>query len=663
MYTDDDSRYSLCLNFPGKNGQLLLYRIADFDPDERKFLHAQYTDYYDTEYTVYDPVIIGANPADLVKYRVEIRKWIQQEGYEKRQWSYSYSNGLIFEMFSPSELLSQKNLDKKKIRENLLKGIKLPEYISDKFLLIVRDTGNEYEALYCAKSDFIKKDGLFCINECIKDMLHTKHTFDIYSIKKSKTVNTKGLFDALDDTGVFDEIRYFYSEVELPAASGSITLRNADAYVSIFLKWFLKQQKDKFAITKKEIDRTISVMEQAKENDKLIVDFLKNTGMSQNDLKQALENNADKVIEYTSSNDEYENIIERILLNDEEEYEICLEIIRNRWMNSSSEERISIEKELNEKRLAINNETNKLNDIIHNQKQIQEQYEQTILKSNTQIADLQKKLETLNKECEEVNKRKKLTVAEINEELMRFKHDIVHVTELIGVVETVKGNVKIGITDTPSRILVKEAKSFSKNTEYSEDVKDLQDFASDLSDNIAINFDQSLEITATMLSAMLNDKVIIAQNSILSELAISVSALIDEMTPFVVDLSDGGNLLLDVIKEINESKTRTVVIEGLLDRYDETVFSSICRACDEKYLFFGISQIESLSLLSRSIYNLGIVLDVEPLLRFSSCEAMWVGKYDPKAYTILYNEKCCQEYYSTFLGQSFFSWDCHHVMY
>ncbi|MBV4421014.1 hypothetical protein [Clostridium tyrobutyricum] len=188
---DGDYRYSLCVSYPGKAGQPLSYRVADFNAEKGCFEKACYTEKDNMEYHgVFHPVIIGANPEGLTMYQAEIRKWVPTEYDHTKQWSYPFKEyaGEIYELIRPQEFDEINIVTDNNIREVLQRGIIINEDINKKFLMVIDSVGDSFVVLRCNKSDFIQDANLYYISEDVKDMLHTKHYFQKYQIEKQDIV-------------------------------------------------------------------------------------------------------------------------------------------------------------------------------------------------------------------------------------------------------------------------------------------------------------------------------------------------------------------------------------------------------------------------------------------------------------------------------------------
>lgn len=188
--------------------------------------------------------------------------------------------------------------------------------------------------------------------------------------------------------------------------------------------------------------------------------------------------------------------------------------------------------------------------------------------------------------------------------------------------------------------------NFSNAVERSEFVEEIDDFAEDLKDNICLNFDNSAEISAIIIAALFSGKALVVEDSIGEILVESISALIDSQTTIVIE--SAGKSVGSFVNTINNLEERVIYIEGVLDDYNEILFENLCRECSKKYLFFGVSDVSNIKMLSKNIYNYAIVLDLESELHFPETDSIFVGRYDIDKFRPNFDRKVCLSYYDKY---------------
>ncbi|SDB53946.1 hypothetical protein [Butyrivibrio sp. INlla16] len=170
-------------------------------------------------------------------------------------------------------------------------------------------------------------------------------------------------------------------------------------------------------------------------------------------------------------------------------------------------------------------------------------------------------------------------------------------------------------------------KSFSDNTESSDEISCIADFFDDFRDNISLSFDDPSEIAALIISTFANGKAVILEDGVALYAVDSIAELVDGASPTVVEANNAN--AAEIISIIKRTDAKVIYLAGILDLYNEALFVNICRqCCNEKYLFFGINSVEDVKLFSKNIHNYGVILDIDGHLSFGWDEPILTGKYD-----------------------------------
>lgn len=176
--------------------------------------------------------------------------------------------------------------------------------------------------------------------------------------------------------------------------------------------------------------------------------------------------------------------------------------------------------------------------------------------------------------------------------------------------------------------VVSEAKSFSTDTEYGTDVGNLEDFFEDFKCNISMNFEDETDISATILSAFINQFSVVVSDGACDFVAQAFSALLDMGKPLVLSSCSSETNLTAIVNTIKNSLSQVVCIKGILDNYDENLFRRLCELCRGKYLFFSIANIEGINMMSKSIMNYAVIIEIESKLHFTTDEVILIGDHD-----------------------------------
>lgn len=186
------------------------------------------------------------------------------------------------------------------------------------------------------------------------------------------------------------------------------------------------------------------------------------------------------------------------------------------------------------------------------------------------------------------------------------------------------------ISENDSDIVTIHPKSFSVNASYGETVDSIEDFFDDFRENISVNFENETEITGTVLAALANGMAVISVDKVCTNLSEAIAALLDLSTPLIINIDSEKDNFKKIIDTINGCDSQVICVKGILDNYSENLFIRICEICREKHLFFSISNLEKLGMMSKAIMNCAIVVDVEHELQFATDEDILIGDHDLK---------------------------------
>ena len=183
-----------------------------------------------------------------------------------------------------------------------------------------------------------------------------------------------------------------------------------------------------------------------------------------------------------------------------------------------------------------------------------------------------------------------------------------------------------------SDVVVIPAMEFSENAEYGAEVTSIADFFEDYRANISLNFDNETEITGAVLAAVLNGMGVIAVDKVCNCLSEALAALQDASSPLTINIGSEKENLRTLADTINESESHVVCIKGILDNYNEILFARICELCKGKYLFFSVSDLKNLKMMSKVMMNYAIVIDAENELHFPVDDYLLIGNHDLKPF-------------------------------
>lgn len=196
-----------------------------------------------------------------------------------------------------------------------------------------------------------------------------------------------------------------------------------------------------------------------------------------------------------------------------------------------------------------------------------------------------------------------------------------------------------------SNAVVVPANILSENVEYGEDVACIGEFFDDFKVNISLNFDNETEIAATVLAGVLNGMGIVAVDKVCDYLSNALAALLCSSSPLVINIDSEKESLKGLVDIISENKSRVVCIKGILDNYNEILFTRICEVCRGKYLFFSICDLENLKMMSKATMKYATVVDVENELHFPTDDCILIGNHELTPFIPKMERKKSQEIY------------------
>lgn len=204
------------------------------------------------------------------------------------------------------------------------------------------------------------------------------------------------------------------------------------------------------------------------------------------------------------------------------------------------------------------------------------------------------------------------------------------------------------MTVNTSNAIVIPANVLSENAEYGENVNCIEDFLEDFKANISLNFDNETEIAGTILAGVLNGMGIVAVDIVCDYLSNALAALLCLSSPLIINVDSEKESLKELVDIIQTNESQVVYIKGILDNYNEILFTRICELCKGKYLFFSISDLRNLKMMSKAIMGYTIVIDAENELHFMEDDCILIGNHDLTPLIPKVEKKKSQELYKKF---------------
>ena len=193
-----------------------------------------------------------------------------------------------------------------------------------------------------------------------------------------------------------------------------------------------------------------------------------------------------------------------------------------------------------------------------------------------------------------------------------------------------------------------------KNGEYIEPVDESENVVEDLKDNIELFFEDSYEIAKLLLVSQSLKKAVLVDSFSAKKIGDSLSALSDGKYVTIVDLNDDKYTLKAVIDFINDMPEKTILVDGVIDRFDDKALSSICRNCRDKILIFSYAEKSTLEIISKSYLQYCIPLFLEEKLTFESREELLISNQTYHNFLPEVGTKECHQAYQKYIQKLFY---------
>lgn len=170
-----------------------------------------------------------------------------------------------------------------------------------------------------------------------------------------------------------------------------------------------------------------------------------------------------------------------------------------------------------------------------------------------------------------------------------------------------------------NELLVHEGTSI-ENGDYIDPSEELEDMLIDLKDNIGRYFEDPYEIAKLVLTAQSLGKMMLIDSFSARKIGDSISALTDGKCITTIDLSDGKYSIKEVIDVINHRPEITILVEGLIDRFDDKAIASIYHGCPETIVLFSYAEKTTLDMISKAYLQYAIPFCFEEKITLESSE-------------------------------------------
>ncbi|MCI6429387.1 MAG: hypothetical protein MSA72_00620 [Lachnospiraceae bacterium] len=308
----------------------------------------------------------------------------------------------------------------------------------------------------------------------------------------------------------------------------------------------------------------------------------------------------------------------------------------------------------------IEEQTSRLNlDYERKKKSLDERIE----KSKLNLETLQEKEQLLQTQVGTLETRKDELEAYIDNYFQKFEEHAIQLsldallkskfTEAAFNLSGSEGTVKVQGINMDAHELLSYGGDPIENGEHVEPAEELEDMLTDLKDNIGLYFDDPYEIAKLVLVAQSLRKAILIDSFSAKKLGDSLSALTDGKSITILDLCDGKYALKEVIDYISNKSEKTILINGLIDRFDDKALSSICHNCQNKILIFSYAEKATLEMVSKAYFQYCIPMYFEEKMIFESDEPMVVCNQTYEKSLPEITSKECGQIYKKYFAKLF----------
>lgn len=591
--------YSLCYSLENSHGQMRTYRVADYDLKLKKFIEIAYK-------RPHSPYIINRSPDDfIVKGEAELIKWQLNADYKDEQYSYPATNelnGNIYELIFPNEIPMKDSLDDNKIRRRLYLGFDLLEDMNEDFLMVVGSSTDKYLTIKCHINDFTKGDKQYYLERDINDILNTRYLTKKYEIPKEDIVSTELLRREFSETHS-PPIRYFYSYSNLPPSIGNFMLHNETDFTNSYLVKYLRKFKNRYDLTNYQQKQIAKIISDALYDNEILAQFVDEVDYEAGNLLELLKENIEDVIDLYEINGELDFVINNFLLQDERIKSDYMKEIRSEWERESIDEIEDVEKEIERNKLKLDNVTQKIEE------------------GQSELIEQESKLKNVKQD--------------IQKQLDSYHELIIDITKTSGIIKA--SGLELNNNErSQNKLLVSpgEVSSGELFLPSEEEIITLEDLIISFSDNLTKYFDfdsfESQEISGLIVLSLLTNRLLVVPNMHGYELAMSLSVLLEEMTPTKIYISSSENSADQVIKAIEDSASKVIYIDGILDIYNEQLLNIIYHNSQGKFIFVGLGDDRLLTDLSPYIWNEIIYIDSKEHFTVADDEPLVATKTNPE---------------------------------
>ena len=588
---------SLCITYvyhdPNKGPRPSVYRIADYEDGEFFPLDPQsFTD----EAFSFNPRYLRTRPGEEGRlYTPTLRSWkaipMHDDLGRLTTESYHCDDCEIYEVVVNRDLMDP---DTCALQNKLRGGFKLPDGVCETFLLAIDQDVRTFTVARCRKSMLKQVGDLFYFNDNISDMLHATHCLDTFVINKSDVFNTSPFSGFYTEDRVAAPSRAFYKFDCLPDSDGPFYLHEISEYIPFFITRFLKKESIKYDLSKAQIQKLATAMEEAVASEESIEAFFAVTGYGAEEIKQLLPEYKKIITRELLGYDEIDSILAALLEADDDAKLKFIELAKHNWLMMADQDREDAESDLaylKEQVLSAEKAFDALTDQC--------------IKAEKNIAGLNEEIRLLTLQKSDIESAASEAVQHLENSIGTYLSNHAFLKKMGFAEATASKQDSMGIVVTyPLELSGAQCRKAENNSQA---VGVLQ---SNLKKSGMRSYFANI-IAAQVHNVKSRVKAYIVSAIFAREFSNAISNSIDGQDATVISVVNTQPDYLQVRSAIEQAPGRVVLIENLLDYCNTVIYASVCRDCKDRIVVFSIDDEAGLAVSTKSIWNYAWLINTD----------------------------------------------------
>ena len=303
-------------------------------------------------------------------------------------------------------------------------------------------------------------------------------------------------------------------------------------------------------------------------------------------------------INVLNNEDEVGKILLPLLINNKGYHDLCLDIVKNEWENSTDYEQKKAEYDSK-----INELLQEIQDLENECFLAQEQHK----KINDKNCELLEKKRQLIKENDHIENSTK-------QMLQQYRNDIASIIKDSVILENVSENK----ADQDNGFFLEKS---NKTTNEIFELESNEDCEDHLFDNFKTMYsaEKCSDLTASILSSIQLCKSIIVDDCLAENFSDILAGVFDGKKAVKYYVYNTNVNIYELCNSILKSQNSIIYLGGILNSYNENAFSILCKMCKKKVLIFGVNE-EIIKSLSVSIWKQAVYIDITSDIEYDTTQ-------------------------------------------